>query len=174
MPWADYACPACGLVVEDHVFSAATGAIASAPACPEDGRRMEVIPQANFDARTDGESGKGFQKFDVFEQVPTKDGLVQRRKTVDSLHTLRTIERESEQRFRNGEGEALRFRMASQNRSNKQVGSFGEAGTIGGQAYDSGQKIEKSGKVGVKRHGGKKPDVKLGPGMSRAASALKG
>ena len=185
MPWADFVCRACGCVTEDVVFSALIGAAASAPECPNclqgasvpnnrHHSRMQVIPTANFDMRTDGERGRGFQKFDVYQQVPTKDGLVQERVTVDSIHTLRRIERESEQRFRNGEGEALRFRMASQDRSNKQAGSFGNAGTIGDQAYEGAVPPKKSGKVSVKRHGETKPTVKLGPGMRGAASALKG
>jgi hypothetical protein len=136
---------------------------------------MQVIPAAQFDMRTDGTGDRAFQKFDVYRQVPASGGrLVQERVTVDSLHTLRRIERESEQRFRNGEGEALRFRMASQDTTNKQVSAFGDSGTIGGQAYSNGAHLRKSGKVSVKRHGTEKPQVKLGPGMRRAASPLKG
>lgn len=176
MPWADYRCPHCAAVLEDVVFPAALGATAAAPSCPQGcRRRMQVIPIANFDLRTDGASGRGFQKFDVYQQVPDRDGtLIQQRVTVDSVHTLRRIERESEQRFRNGEGEALRFRMASQDASNRQSGSFGNAGTIGDQAYEGAVPLKKSGKVSVKRHGETKPTVKLGPGMRGAASALKG
>jgi hypothetical protein len=167
MPWADYTCPGCpGIVLRNHRFAAAVGAKASAPLCPVCAIYMEPIPACQFDLRTDGQGGRAFQKFDCYRQVPTREGLVQVKETIDSLHSLRRIERDSEQRFRDGEGEALRFRLWNQNASNRLENSFGQAGQIGDQAYDSGQTPVKSGKVSVIRHGASKPEVTLGPGVT--------
>ena len=164
MPLADYECPACGAIVRDRYFTSAEGAISAAPFCLADdcagSQRMSWIPQAAFDLKTDGEGQKGFQKFTVHRQGP--QGSI--REEIDSLHKLRKVEADSEQRYRNGEGEPMRFRGYSQNRSNIQVGSFGSAGQIGERAYDSGQPLRKSGKVGVKRHGTEEPRVPVARG----------
>lgn len=172
MPNADYRCPGCPGIIVNKVYPMAAGAIASAPVCPVCECLMEWIPMARFDLRTDGGEGKSFQKFSVFQQVPTKEGLVQREVEIDSLHKLRQVERDSEQRFRNGEGEALRFRMANQDASNKLENSFGREGRIGDQTYDSGQQPRRSGKVTPKRHGTKKPKIAVARGGG--VSALKG
>lgn len=44
---------------------------------------------------------------------------------MESLHQIRRMERESERRAANGEGEALRFRMYSQDASQRHTHSFG-------------------------------------------------
>jgi len=130
---------------------------------------LEIAPQPGdfaMDARSDGGTGKGFQKFSVdVDGHPVE---------IDSLHKLRTIERESEQRYRNGEGEPLRFRAWTQEASNMGVSAFGDRGKIGDQVYDSGTPHTKSEKVSVRRHGETKPSIPLGPGMRRAKTALKG
>jgi len=139
------------------------------PCCLVCGGALEFAPQPGdfaMDARSDGGTGKGFQKFSV-----DVDG---RPVEIDSLHKLRTIERESEQRYRNGEGEPLRFRAWTQEASNMGVSAFGDRGKIGDQVYDSGTPHTKSEKVSVRRHGEKKPSIPLGPGMRRAKTALKG
>jgi hypothetical protein len=99
---------------------------------------------------------------DVYDKNPSTGQMERhsRREVIDSTHKMRAIEKDSEQRFRNGEGEPMRFRMLSQDRSNKDVGSFGTAGKIGDQAYDSGNPpLKKSGKITVARHGAEKPQV---------------
>lgn len=129
---------------------------------------MELAPQPGdfaLDLHTDGATNQSFQKFSV-----DVDGT---RVEVSSLHQLRRIERESEQRYRNGEGEALRFRLWNQDESNRDVNTFGSHGTLGDQSYGA-EPLKKSGKIGVRRHGEEKPTVELGPGMKRATSALKG
>lgn len=167
MPHADYRCPECDCEIHDHPFTMANGARASAPACLEchdwNGQvvRMEVIPAAHFDLKTDGTPDRGLQKFTVHRQVPTRDGPVQVEEVVDSLHTLRRIERDSEQRYRDGEGEPLRFRGYNQNSSNRDVNSFGTQGQIGDRAYDSGQAPRKQPNIGVARHGQRKPTTPL-------------
>jgi hypothetical protein len=178
VPRADYRCPACGVIQEDVVFSMAIGAAASAPDCPQCqfqlGRRRRVtmvpVPAANFDLKTDGQGDRGFQKFSIHRQVPTRNGLVQQEEVIDSLHKLRQVEKDSEQRYANGEGEPLRFRGYAQNSSNMDVGSFGTAGSIGGRAYDSGRAPTK--KMPVTRHGTKKPTVAVAKGGG--VTALKG
>ena len=88
-----------------------------------------------------------------------------------ALIELRQIERDSEQRYRNGEGEPLRFRGYANNRSNLDQGSFGTAGQIGERTYDSGTPLQKSGKVSITRHGTEKPRVTVARGAG--ASPLK-
>lgn len=163
MPLHDYR--HCGVLLEDQYRSVREGARSRLPACPLCGEPMAWIPQAGFDLKGDGDGDKGFQKFGVWRQVMTKDGPVQIRETVDSLHKMRAIEKDSEQRFRNGEGEPLRFRGLSQNRSNMDTGLFGAAGQIGEQAYNSGVPLQKSGKVSITRHGSEKPDIPVVRGM---------
>lgn len=167
MPLADYRCPGCpGVVVRDHYFPMAAGASASAPLCPVCACYMDWIPQVGaIDAK------EPFQRFEVLRQVPTRDGLVQQRETIDSVHKLRQIEKDSEQRYANGEGEPLRFRVYNQNASNMDSNSFGESGTIGGRSYDSGQAPQKKQNLGVRRHGTKKPKIPAGPGVPRSGSS---
>lgn len=168
MPRADYFCAPCDEVVQDHVFSASVGAIAAAPDCPVCALPMQWIPQARFDLKGDGDPSlhgeTGFRKFTVdVDGRPTQ---------IDSLHTLRRVERESEQRFRNGEGEPLRFRAYSQGASNLANNTFGASGQIGGQVYASGERPTK--RLGVKRHA-QEPEVTTGPGVAKdGATALKG
>jgi len=155
MPLADYFCTQCGHVARDVSFRMAIGAIASAPSCPHcEETRLEVIPQIGA---MDASSGPGFRRFTI-----NRDG---QRVVIDSLSTLRAVERDSEQRYRNGEGEPLRFRMWNQDRSNRDVGSFGTAGQIGARTYGSGEAPVKGGRVSITRHGEDAPDVPLGPGM---------
>lgn len=175
---ADYRCPVCGEIREDVHFFASVGAVKSAPLCvPCSGEGcavyMEVIPFARFDLATDGEGGKAGQKFTIHRQVPTADGLRQVEEVVDSAHARRRIERDSEQRYRDGEGEPLRFRADHQSPSNMDCNSFGTAGTIGARTYDSGQPPQKKSNVTLTRHGERKPRRALGPGLS-GRSALKG
>lgn len=127
---------------------------------------MLLAPQQMLmDLRTDGEGDRSFQKFTT---VVNGERVV-----IDSLHKLRQVERDSEQRYRNGEGEPVRFRLWNQDDSNRDVNSFGAAGSIGDQSYSSGEQPTKSGKVGIKRHGQEAPEVTFGPGMSgHAASPL--
>ena len=132
------------------------------PLCTTPGcsTRLEFAPQQmRTDLRTDGGTDASFQKFGVWRDVPTKDGRKQVYEEIDSLHKLRQVEKDSEQRYRNGEGEPLRFRMAAQNRSNKDVGLFGTEGQIGSQSYDSGRAPTKP--MAVTRHGTKKPKIKV-------------
>ena len=178
MPAAHFECPLCGARGVVTYRTADVGGPSWPPTCgafppPEAGYwglcrgRLVQAPRPGdfgFDLRTDGGGGKTSQKFTIHRQVPTKDGLVQVEETISSLHDVQRIERDSEQRYRNGEGEPLRFRAVHQNASNLDVNSFGTAGTIGGRAYDSGAPPQKSGKVSVVRHGTEKPKIPVAKG----------
>jgi hypothetical protein len=163
VPHADYRCIGCGEIVRDHVFRMSVGAAADAPSCPTCDVLMSHIP-AIGSMDVGGVKGASFKRFDV-----DVDG---QRTSIDSLHTLRRIERESEQRYRNGEGEPLRFRGFSQDASNKDVGSFGTEGTIGAQTYSSGQAPRKKSNIATTRHGQERPKVRVAKGAGQ--SALKG
>lgn len=157
MPLHDFYCRSCGAEKVDVYRSVEIGAAAHPPHC-SCGEVMTPIIAI-------GGMGTGFTTFDV-----DVDG---KKTTIDSLHTLRRVERESEQRYRNGEGEPLRFRAYQQDRSNMDVSSFGDAGTIGERTYSSGQQpLKKSGKISTKRHGSEKPQIKVA--RHAGQSALKG
>ncbi len=183
MPQNYFRCRGCGVLALITYKAADVDSVDWPPRCTRDlspwgllpvcGIEMELAPQPGdftMDARSDGGTNKSFQKFTVdVDGRPTE---------IDSLHKLRMVERDSEQRYRNGEGEPLRFRMWNQTASNRDVNSFGTAGTIGEgtvqRAYDSGTPAPKSPKVSIRKHGETKPRIPLGPGLSRARSPLKG
>lgn len=172
MPLHDFSCPVCSAILQDLYRSIDIGGMGDPPLCPRCGTLMDwVVPVVAMDASP-------FQPFeisrDVYEKNPDTGDVerFQKREVVDSLHTMRTIEADSERRFRNGEGEPLRFRMLSQNASNKDVGAFGSEGKIGEQSYASGQAPQKKPNIDVRRHGAKKPQVKVAKGAGQ--SALKG
>jgi hypothetical protein len=153
VPLADYRCATCGALKQDVYFTAARGAVASTPSCDACANQMAWIPQVGaIDAK------EPFQRFSIYQ-----DG---QKVEIDSLHKMRQIEKESEQRYINGEGEPLRFRAYSQNTSNTDVSSFGEAGKVGAgstaRSYDSGQQPKKKANISVKRHGEKAPTVRRG------------
>jgi hypothetical protein len=163
----DYWCPACGRVLPDVNVPIAIGQTAGAPICPDGCRRGE--PQAlpvkmspipgigRMDAG--GVKGVAFKKFTTYNH---RNELVE----IDSTHSLRRLERESEQAARNGEGQPLRFRMWSQDRSNKEVNTFGPTPE---QTPDRAA-VEKFGKA---IRSATEPDTAFGPGVSEAnASAL--
>lgn len=112
----DYQCPGCGATHEVDV-PAAIGAQRGAPICPAcRGMRMAWIPQiGRMDFAPSG--GAGFTSFSIKEDIRGKTECIE----IDSLHKLRQVERESEQRARNGEGRPLVWRDYHQNRSNGDV-----------------------------------------------------
>lgn len=116
----DFRCPACGDVYPDVDVPIALGARAANLRCPNPVHtaphpRLEWIPQIG---RMDfgPSAGAGFKAFTI--QDRDARGRVITRE-IDSLHTLRKVERESEQRARNGEGQPLVWRDYSQARSNR-------------------------------------------------------
>ena len=98
-------------------------------------------------------------------QVPLgTDGM-----EVSSLRDIRRIERESEQRERNGEGEAYRFRAFSQNKSNMLQNTFGEPPQRKPQLFDKQGRQ----KISFELVDGEPQEVEMGPGAEEAlASSL--
>lgn len=167
-----FRCPQCGWFGEVVYRAADTDdPTIWPPRCFYCDTRMAQAPQSGdfgFDLRTDGGTNQAGQKFTINRLVPTKDGLQQVEEVIDSAHKRRQIEQDSEQRYRNGEGEPLRFRADHQNASNMDQNSFGAAGTIGGRAYDSGRAPEKTDKIGIKRHGQQRPKIPIVKGCGRS------
>ena len=103
----DFWCRVCGQVLVDVDVPITLGATRGAPAhC---GAVTAWLPQVG---RMDASSGPGFTAF------TTRDGQ-NRRVTVDSLHKLRQVERESEQHYRNGEGQPIVWRRYANDDSNR-------------------------------------------------------
>lgn len=112
----------------------------------------------------------GSVKGAAFRAFDTTDGRGQQ-VHVDSVQKLRRIERESEQAFRNGEGQPMVWRHYAQDQSNR------DAPTLS-KSYDGGEHPTKAaahrfGSTLVK-HGEAEPEGRaFGPGVSEAnASAL--
>lgn len=147
----DFICPGCGHVLTDVNIPIAIGATAGAPSCPEDGRRMEWIPQIG---RMDA--------YEPFQEFDTYDGR-NRPVHIDSLTKLRQVERESERMAANGEGQPMIWRRFSQDHSNRDVPTLGK--------WDG--PAERPDPAFVKKHGpamksATEPDVAYGPGVSDA------
>jgi len=106
----DFWCPECGQVLVDINIPIETGARKGAP--EHCGKKTRWIPQVG---RMDA-----YEPFQEFECRDGMNNLV----TVDSLKKLRDIERDSEQRFRDGEGQPLVWRRYSNDRSNNDVHSL--------------------------------------------------
>lgn len=107
----DFRCRVCGQVLTDINVPIAIGATAGAPFhC---GQPAVWLPQiGSMDA------------FEPGAEFSTYDGQ-NRPVQIESFAQMRQLERESEQQARNGEGQPLRFRMLHQDRSNREVNTFG-------------------------------------------------
>lgn len=83
-------------------------------------------PMDYYPSRTTGFSAYDVNAgFDVVvEDVRSPTG--QRTERVSSITDIRRIEKESEQRYANGEGRPFRWRDLSQDKSNRDVNTFGE------------------------------------------------
>jgi hypothetical protein len=144
MPLHDFRCPNCGSVKRDlylpisvRASEALIACLRCRPSLPfrEDGAdhsgkflsMMEWIPQVG---RMDAGSGSAFTTFTT--QVRQPDGSY-RPTVIDSVHKLRQVEKATEQAARNGEGEAMRFRMWSHTDSNGDVNSFGDDPSVQAQ-----------------------------------------
>lgn len=105
MPVNDFACPECDFVIADQYHPS----YLARPVCPKDHILMERLWSMS--------AGKPFEPF----EVDLGDGPVQ----IGSLGDVRRIERESEKRYRNGDGAPFVFRAYSQDPSNRDVNVFG-------------------------------------------------
>lgn len=164
MPRAHFECPVCKELFLIEYRAVDVGGPNWPPEClncTEDWP-LVVAPQPGdykIDLRTDGMGDGTSHKFSVTRQVPTRDGLRQVTEEVSSLAQIRKIEKESESRYANGEGEPLRFRAFSHDQSNRDRSSFGAEGSIGGRAYDSGRAPAAKKNITVRRHGTTEPDI---------------
>ncbi len=102
----DFVCRACKTEWVDVDIPRGQRATEAAPPCPTCEGPLEWLPRIG---RIDAGSGSSFVAFDT--EILQPDGS---HKTVhvDSLHQIRQIERESEQRHRNGEGQPMIWREA--------------------------------------------------------------
>ena len=146
----DFWCQVCGQLLVDVNVPISIGAQAGAPLhC---GRKTNWIAQVG---RMDASSGPGFTAFEARDGM---NNLV----TVDSLKKLRDIERDSEQRFKDGEGQPVVWRRWSQDSSNRDVHALHPK-------WDAGERPDPA---WVKKHGAalrrsaQEPDVEYGPGVT--------
>lgn len=151
----------CTTVVVDQVRTAAEGPYANPPRCPECGQPMEWLPGTTA-MDVGGVKGAAFRAFDTFDAQ-------NRPVRVTNLRDLRRLERESEQAYRNGEGQPLNFRAWSQDRSNRDERADGIAWSGGEQPTTEatrrfGSALQKS---------TEEPEVRFGPAVNGSnASAL--
>ena len=99
--------------------------------------------------------------YEPFQEFEVRDGqnhLV----TVDSLAKLRKIERESEQQYRNGEGQPLVWRRYSQDPSNHDVSALHPHWTGGEQPDPAWVRAH----AGDLRRDARIADTAYGPGVS--------
>jgi hypothetical protein len=112
----DYQHVACRVYVPDYDVPVTVGAQAGAPRCVVCGQPLDWVPAAP--AMDFGPSGgAGFKAFTIDEEIRGETQRIE----IDSLAKLRRVERESEQRARNGEGRPLVWRDYQQGRSNRDV-----------------------------------------------------
>ena len=150
MPRHDYFCSICGQLFVDVVVPAKLGASAGRPwHCSHP---TSWIPQVQWmDAK------------EPFQRFTTRDGQ-NHEVVVDSVHKLREIERQSEQQYRNGEGQPLVWRHYSNDRSNRDVHALHPNWSAG----------ERPDPAWVKQHGDQlkkfteDPGTDYGPGISDA------
>ncbi len=167
MPLHHYRCDVCGALIEEYRSIHEGGTARPAWCCDRPARW--VVPVVAMDAK------EPFQRFDVERLQPVKDPetgqwvQAQVRETIDSVAKARKIEEDSQVRYANGEGEPLRFRVYNQDASNMDRNSFGEAGSIGGRAYDSGKAPQKKPNISTTRHGQTKPRVVTARGAGDTA-----
>lgn len=112
----DFLCRSCGFVLRDYDVPVMIGARGVHLRCTGCGHRLEWRPAIG---RMDfgPSAGAGFKAFTIEEEIRGETQRIE----IDSLHKLRQVERESEQRARNGEGRPLVWRDLAQDRTNGDV-----------------------------------------------------
>lgn len=121
----DFRCPSCGFVLRNAPAPAPFSRPDLNPRCPQHlwplgGVLMDWLPAARFSGFSDAESRGGRSDFTKFT-LPVEDPgspTGYRDVTIGSLSDIRRLERESEQRERNGEGRRMVWRDYSQDASN--------------------------------------------------------
>jgi hypothetical protein len=162
VPTHDYQCPSCGAVsrnVYSRLYTLPEPRVRDGyrvtqdferPTCGTCGDPLVIIPpRVAVDA---------YEPFGEFS-TSVEDGRGgYRTEHIDSLAKLRKVERESEQRYRNGEGRPMAWRAYSQDRSNRDVHSL---------MADPSEAPTKSAKLKVRAVGGE-PTGDLGPGVTES------
>jgi len=155
----DFWCARCGQLRVDVAIPVAIGARAGAP--EHCGARMVPIPAI-------GRMDIGGVKGAAFHGFTTTDGRGQP-VHIDSLHTLRRVEREAEQAYRNGEGQPMVFRRWAQDPSNRDQPTLSKS-YYGGDAPDP---VAKHRFGSTRASSTEAPDRGFGPGVNESnASAL--
>lgn len=113
----DFHCAGCDLDILDVNVPIALGARAAEVRCPQCDQPAEWVPQVG---RMDNYDVNG--SFTTTVRQP--DGSY-KPVTVSGLSGIRKLERETEQAYRNGEGQPMRWRAYSQDRGNQYENSFG-------------------------------------------------
>jgi len=111
MPLHDYWCQTCGQISVDIYRSVLVGAQADPPTHCD--RPMAWIPDIG-----------AMDAFEPGQEFEVRNGQNQLVK-VESFAQMHKLEQESEQQFRNGEGQPIRFRMLHQHRTNREDNTFG-------------------------------------------------
>lgn len=121
----DFQCGACGFILRDVEGATPLSAPEHNPRCPKHlyplgGTRMDWLPAARFSCFSDSgrQGGTSFDKFTLPVEDPGAPGGF-REVTVGSLSDIRRLERESEQRERDGTGRRMVWRDYSQDPSNR-------------------------------------------------------
>lgn len=163
----DFFCARCGQVLTDINVPIAIGQRAGAP--DHCGQQTQPIPGIG---RMDIGAVKGVA-FQAFETTDGRGNPV----LVDSFHKMRQVERESEQAFRNGEGQPMNWRRASQCKSNWDQPTLSPS--YGGEAptpeakHRFGSTLQKSGSSAEGELTNPDLDRSFGPGVHEGnASAL--
>lgn len=115
MPLHDFFCPTCTAVIVDVYVPVQTAAPDALIYCRTCGARLSWIPAAPA-------VHYGSVKTCAFKAFDTTDGYGQP-VHIDSLAKLRKVEKESEQAYRNGEGQPMVFRAWSQQSNGNKLDS---------------------------------------------------
>jgi hypothetical protein len=123
----DFKCPFCARVQTDINVPVTVGASNAVVLCTVclDARMFPIPAIGRMDYGPSG--GTGFKGFTIQEEIRGEVKEIR----VDSLQDLRRVERESEQRSRNGEGRPLVWRDYNQGGSNRDVHTIAVGGNLG-------------------------------------------
>jgi hypothetical protein len=161
VPRHDYRCAGCQHTLREVYRSVHVGAQADPPRCTFCGQPMIwIVPVVANDLRSDSDDAR-FKKFTVYDgDTPV---------VIDSLSKLRQVERDTEQKARNGEGQQLVFRGYANNHSNMAVNTFGDGPAEKPSAAGKAKYGLQSGTIKTTEA----PDTTFGPGVSESnCSAL--
>lgn len=148
-------------MLPDQYRTIAQGASAHPPMCPDCGDPMAWVPAIGM-----------MDAFEPGSEFVCYDGQ-NRPVQVESFRQMRRLERESEQQFRNGEGQPMRFRALHQHRSNMGDNTFGPD-PAEHPTEDAKRRFGGTLRQLAPGAEGAPPEVAFGPGVTENnASALK-